>query len=58
MPSKCAECEMVFDGETMFAVIKGKRICEDCIDAMTSRELLEKLGIELDCIGVPEPERL
>lgn len=57
MLSRCAECEMVFDGDTKFVEIKGKRICEDCIDDMDSRDLLERLGIEFDCIGFPEPER-
>lgn len=55
--SSCAECEMIFDGDTKFIVINGERICEDCIDDMTSRDLLDKLGIRFDCIGFPEPER-
>lgn len=55
--SKCSICEMTFDGDTKFVEINGERICEDCISDMTSLELLDKLGIEFDCIGWPEPER-
>lgn len=56
--SRCIECDMCFDGDTMYVKTEEGRICEDCIDRMRPRELLEKLGIELDCIGFPEPERL
>ena len=55
--SKCSICEMTFDGDTKFVEINGERICIDCISDMTSLELLDKLGIEFDCIGWPEPER-
>lgn len=53
----CARCDMEFDGDTKFAVIDGERICEDCIRNMDVMELLEKAGIEIDCIGFPEDER-
>lgn len=55
--SICVECERVFDGDTMFIEIDGDRYCEDCIDDMRPKELLDKLGIDFDCIGWPEPER-
>lgn len=55
--SKCSICEMTFDGDTKFVEINGERICKDCISDMTSLDLLDKLGIEFDCIGWPEPER-
>lgn len=53
----CSECESVLDGDTRFVVINGERICEDCIDDMRPKELLDKLDIEFDCIGFPEPDR-
>lgn len=56
--AKCCECEMEFDGDTPFIRIKGEKLCVYCIDDMTPRELLEKLDIEFDCIGYPEPERI
>ena len=55
--SKCSICEMTFDGDTKFVEVNGERICRDCISDMTSLDLLDKLGIEFDCIGWPEPER-
>jgi len=50
----CAVCDMKFDGDTKYAVIDGERICEDCIRKMDVMELLERAGIEIDCIGFPE----
>lgn len=55
--SRCAECDMEFDGDTKFAVIKGERICEDCLEAINLFDLLERIGVKVDCIGYPEPER-
>lgn len=54
---RCAECDMEFDGDTKFAVIKGERICEDCLEAINLFDLLERIGVKVDCIGYPEPER-
>ncbi len=54
---RCANCKSVFDGDIKFIEVNGDRYCEECIDDMRPKDLLEILGIEFDCIGYPEPER-
>lgn len=54
---RCVECERKFDAETKFIKINGDRYCEDCIDDMRPKELLDIIGIGFDSIGYPEPER-
>lgn len=54
---RCVECNREFDAETKFIEVNGDRYCEDCIDDMRPKELLDIIGVGFDCIGYPEPER-
>ena len=55
--SCCAKCEGVFDGDTRFIDVNDDKYCEECVNDMTTGELLELLDVEFKCIGWPEPEK-
>lgn len=56
--SRCVNCDEVLYENSKFITVNGDRICEECIENMRPREILDLLEIDFECVGEPEEERI